>query len=90
MYESPYDNYTAFEEFEREQNRIERRNLRLYHDYGESGKGLNGPGYLEIGTDIFVREEDAYNYAVERLSLDEDLQKEFVEWFYSEDWIEEE
>lgn len=54
---------------------------------------LNGVGYTEMGTRIFVPEEDAYDYAMERISLDEDLQKEFketvVEWFYSGNWIKE-
>lgn len=51
---------------------------------------LNRAGYKEIGTGIFVLEEDAYDYAMERISLDEDLQKEFVEWFYSGNWVKEE
>lgn len=50
---------------------------------------LQGAGYEEIGTGIFVQEEDAYEYALERISQDEDLQKEFVEWFYSGNWIKE-
>lgn len=51
------------------------------------------PGYREIGTDIFVRDEDAYRYAIERISQDKDLMQEFkemlVEWFYSGNWIKE-
>lgn len=47
------------------------------------------PGYEEIGTGIFVSEEDAYDYAMERISQDEDLKQEFVEWFYSGNWIKE-
>lgn len=50
---------------------------------------LNGPGWLEMGTGVFVPEEDAYGYALERISLDEELKQEFVEWFYSGNWIEE-
>lgn len=54
---------------------------------------LNRAGYKEIGTGIFVPEEDAYDYAMERISQDEDLRKEFkeavVEWFYSGNWIKE-
>jgi len=46
-------------------------------------------GYKEIGTGIFVAEEDAYDYAMERISLDEAEKKEFVEWFYSGNWIKE-
>ncbi|MCM1327281.1 MAG: hypothetical protein NC094_12035 [Bacteroidales bacterium] len=55
----------------------------------EVEKKLNSAGYEEIGTGIFVSEEDAYAYALERISLDEDLQNEFVEWFYSGNWIKE-
>lgn len=50
---------------------------------------LDGTGYKEIGTGLFVPEEDAYEYALERVSLDEDLKQELVEWFYSENWIKE-
>lgn len=50
---------------------------------------LNGPGCAEIGSGIFVPEEDAYEYALERVSQDEDLKQEFVEWFYSGNWIKE-
>lgn len=57
---------------------------------GESREKLRGSGYEEIGTGIFVPEEDAYRYALERISLDEDLKQEFVEWFYSGNWIKEE
>lgn len=51
---------------------------------------LNGPGYQEIGSGVFVLEDDAYQYALERISSDEDLKWEFVEWFYSGNWVEEE
>lgn len=50
---------------------------------------LNGAGYKEMGTGIFVAEEDAFDFAMDRLSWDADLQKEFVEWFYSGNWIRE-
>lgn len=54
---------------------------------------LSGTGYREMKTGIFVPEEDAFNYAMERISQDEDLKQEFnetvVEWFYSENWIKE-
>ncbi len=50
---------------------------------------LNSAGYKEIGTGIFVPEEDAYDYAMERVSQDEDLQKEFVEWFYFKNFAKE-
>lgn len=54
---------------------------------------LNGAGYTDCHSGIFVPEEDAYAYAVEKISQDEDLEKKFqemlVEWFYSGDWIKE-
>lgn len=55
---------------------------------------LKGPGYLEIETETFVPEEDAFEYAMEKISQDEDLKQEFkkmlVEWFYSGgEWIKE-
>ena len=46
-------------------------------------------GWEEIVTGFFVHEEDAYSYAIERLSQDSDLKQEFVEWFYSGNWIRE-
>lgn len=51
---------------------------------------LDDAGYKEIGTMLFVPEEDAYDYALERISQDEGLKQEFVEWFYSGNWIKEE
>lgn len=52
---------------------------------------VNNPaGYSEIGTGVFVPEEDAYDYAMERLYLGTDEEKkEFVEWFYSGNWVKE-
>lgn len=47
-----------------------------------------GSGYLEPFAGFFVAEEDAYGYAMERISLDENLKQEFIEWFYS-NWIKE-
>lgn len=59
-------------------------------DY-EIGEKLNGPGYKEMKTGIFVPEEDAYDYVLERISQDNDLKQEFkemlVEWFYSGNWV---
>lgn len=45
----------------------------------ESEKKLKGPGYEEIGTGIFVSDEDAYDYALERIFSDDELRQEFVE-----------
>ena len=58
-------------------------------DPQEVGIKLRGPGYEEIGTGIFVAEEDSFDYAMERICLDDDLKQEFVEWFYSGNWIKE-
>lgn len=56
-------------------------------------ENLRGSGWEEIGTGTFVLEKDAYRYAIERISQDEDLKREFeesvVEWFYSENWVRE-
>lgn len=50
---------------------------------------MNDPGYKEINTGIFVPEEDAFEYAMERVSQDENLKREFLDWFYSDNWIKE-
>lgn len=50
---------------------------------------INGPGWTEMGTGIFVPEKEAFRYSVEAMSQDEELQREFVEWFYSGNWIKE-
>lgn len=41
-------------------------------------------GYEEIGTGIFVPEEDAFEYALKMVSIDKDLKQKFLEWFYSD------
>lgn len=53
-------------------------------------------GYIGIGPEegIFVPEDKAYQYALERcLSGTEEVQEEFremlVEWFYYGDWVKE-
>ena len=52
---------------------------------------VNGSaGYSEVGTGVFVPEEEAFEYAMERVSLGTDKEKqEFVEWFYSGNWVKE-
>ena len=52
-------------------------------------------GYHEMGTNVFVPVNEAYEYAIDRcLNGTEEEQKEFremlVEWFYSGNWIKEE
>lgn len=37
-----------------------------------------------------VNDCDAYQYALEQMQWDEELQKEFVEWFYSGNYVHEE
>lgn len=51
---------------------------------------ISGAGYKELGTGIFVAEEDALRYAIERVLQDEALKQELVEWFYSGNWTIEE
>ncbi len=55
---------------------------------------LKEKGYHEYGTQVFVPEDEAYEYALERcLNGSEEEQKEFkemlVEWFYSGNWKKE-
>lgn len=73
-------------------NQMENRmvNELAWNDPPEVKEKLNGAGYKGIATGIFVPEEDAYEYALERISQDEELKQEFVEWFYSGNWIAEE
>lgn len=61
----------------------------------EVEKVLSEKGYHEMGTNVFVPEDEAYQYALERcLNGTEKEHKEFkemlVEWFYSGNWIKEE
>ena len=41
--------------------------------------------FTEKGNNI--REEDSYEYALERVKNNKDDKKEFTEWFYSGNWI---
>lgn len=55
---------------------------------------LREKGYHELGTNVFVPKEDAYEYALDRcLNGSEEDRMEFkamlVEWFYSGNWIKE-
>lgn len=61
----------------------------------EEIKEKEEPGYIELGTHVFVPNSEAYAYALEHcLNGSEEEQKEFremlVEWFYSGNWIKEE
>lgn len=64
----------------------------------EAEEKLNGSGYKEIGTDLFVPEEDAFNYALEQcleivpggicgFSWKQEFKEMLVEWFYSRNWV---
>lgn len=55
----------------------------------EVKKKINGAGYMEIGTGIFVPEEDVFAYALERISRDKDEKEKFLDWFYSGNWVKE-
>lgn len=57
-------------------------------------------GYTQMGTGVFVHEEDAFDYALEqcfevvpnfvhRLEWTEEFKEMLVEWFYSGNWIKE-
>lgn len=55
---------------------------------------VNEKGYHELGTNEFVPEADAFEYALERcMNGSEAEQKEFkemlVDWFYSGNWVKE-
>lgn len=51
---------------------------------------LNGSGWESADSDVFVPEEDAFDYALERVREGTAEEKrEFVEWFYSGGWIKE-
>jgi len=66
----------------------------------ETVRKLNGPGYREIGTDVFVPMEDAFDYALEHcvkvvpqgfrdIEWTQEFKEMLVERFYSGNWIEE-
>ena len=55
----------------------------------ETEEKSRGSGWEEIGAGTFVPEEEAYDYALKSISLDEGLKQEFINWFYSGNWIKE-
>lgn len=62
--------------------------------YSEVDIVLKQKGYHEMGTNVFVPEDEAYSYALERCLNGTELEQlEFrnllVEWFYSGNWIKE-
>ena len=46
-------------------------------------------GYRNIGTDEFIPEDEALDYALEHEDQEDMADEEFVEWFYSGNWIKE-
>lgn len=64
----------------------------------ETKEKLSGSGYKKIGSEIFVPEEDAFDYAliqcmeippdgILKTKWTQDFRDMLVEWFYSENWI---
>lgn len=45
---------------------------------------------IQTNKGIIVEEEDAFDYALEQITNDEDEKKAFIEWFFSGNWIERE
>ena len=63
----------------------------LSRQYAEVQEVLSEPGYMQFGSNLFVPEKEAYDYALAQcLYGSEEDQKEFkkmlVEWFYSGNW----
>lgn len=58
-------------------------------------EAISEKGYHEFGTNTFVPEDEAFDYALDRcMNGSEAEQKEFrqmlVDWFYSGNWVKEE
>ena len=67
----------------------------ILEKYSNVEEVVKQKGYHEMGTHVFVPEEEAYEYALDRcLNGTEIEQAEFKEmlvaWFYSGNWIKEE
>lgn len=54
----------------------------------ESSEKLNGKGYYNPNTGIFVPEEDAFDYMIESLKEDLDKADSAMEHFYA-NWVKE-
>lgn len=61
---------------------------------------LNGAGYKQLGTGVFIPEEDAFEYALEQcvemvsdslfnIGWTQEFKEMLVEWFYSGNWVKE-
>ena len=57
-------------------------------EYENIEKKLNGAGYYNPRTGVFVPETDALNYMIEILRIDLDTADEIMEHFYK-NWIKE-
>ena len=44
-------------------------------------------GYESIKDFSFVPDDEAFDYALERIQNDENEKKEFVDWFFSGNWV---
>ena len=86
-------------DYNREERRMQMELIPGYDDWkttppddaaDQTGEKLRGPGYEEIGSGVFVPKEDALGYAIERIAQGtKEESQEFVDWFYSGDWIKE-
>ena len=43
--------------------------------------------FEELSTKEVVKEEDAYAYALDQITNNEKEKQEFIEWFFSGNWI---
>jgi len=61
-------------------------------DYGEVEEleEIHEPGYTNLRTSKFVPADEAYDYALNDVMNNADVRQEFVEWFYSGNWVKEE
>lgn len=69
-----------------------KRNNQIFYQIGERMYMAKIRGYAGLGDDLgtFVPEEEAFQYAMQRVQWSDYWRKEFVDWFYSGDWVPEE
>lgn len=64
------------------------RKNELHSSGGVRDGKLSGPGWEEIGTGVFIPEEDACQYAMESIIHGTERERqEFTEWFYSGNYV---
>ncbi len=89
------------EEVERVENKMVVDSLWNGKTSEEAEEKVNGAGYRQMGTEIFVPAEDAFDYAIcqcvemppegfLKIKWTEEFKENLVEWFYSDNWIWEE